>query len=307
MTSIPVPASRSTLNANLMCMASMVVWAAALPAADFLIGNVPPVALTAMRMGLAGLSLLPVWWLAEGRGALRGANWIKGIGVGALFSLGALFLVLAQARTDAVTVAVIAALLPVIGMGIEVVLDGRRITTVLVLGIGLSLAGGLLAYAAKLDEFGLGFGALAALLSNLTYAAGSRLSVTAFPAMTPLGRSALTLCGAGIAATLTLGLQTATVGSGEWGVFGWQQAAALAMFSICGMSLCQILWIASIDKLGLGVSSLHINAASFYVMFFAWLLGSPWNWVQAAGALIVGLGVLVAQGMIPIGSRRAGT
>lgn len=305
MTAIPSSSAApgGTLRANILCMASMVIWAAALPAADFLIGHVPPVALTMMRMGLAGLCLLPVWWLVEGGAAVRRAPWLKGIGVGALFSLGALCLVLAQARTDAVTVAVIAALLPVIGMAIEVALDGRRVTAALVIGILLSLAGGLMAYAAKIDQFGLGLGALAALVSNIAYAAGSRLSVTAMPGMTALGRSALGLCGAGIAATVATALQAVTIGTGTWGTFGWQQAAALAMFSICGMALCQILWIISVDKLGLGISSLHINAASFYVMFFAWALGAEWNWIQAFGALVVGLGVLIAQGVIAPGRR----
>ena len=152
---------------------------------------------------------------------------------------------------------------------------------------------------------GLGLGALVALLSNLTYAMGSRFSVTALPGMTPLGRVTLTLLGAGMAATIAALLQELTVGSGEWGRFGLEQVLALALFSIGGMAISQLLWIASIGKLGIGVSSLHINAAAFYVMIFAWMLGSAWNWVQVAGAVIVGIGVLVAQGVIPTGVRHA--
>ncbi len=299
------PPGIGLLKANIYCMGSMVIWAAALPAADFLIGHVPPVALTAMRMALAGLCLLPVWWLTEGTGALRGAHWLRGIGVGALFAAAGLTLVIAQTHTDAVTVAVISALLPIMGMGIEIALDGRRVTRALVIGIVLSLAGGILAYAAKLDQFGLGVGAATALVSNLFYASGSRLAVTAFPAMTPLGRSALSLTGAGIAATLAFGLQWATVGTGTWGTFGQTQVFALLMFSIGGMALCQVLWLASIDRLGVGVAALHMNATSFYVMFFAWVLGASWNWTQTLGAAIVGIGVLIAQGVIALPGRRA--
>ena len=48
--------------------------------------------------------------------------------------------------------------------------------------------------------------------------------------------------------------------------------------------------------LGIGIASMHINAAPFYVMIFAVMAGGPWNWAQATGAAIVILGVLIAQG-----------
>lgn len=314
MTALPDPASAlstpsqpapggGTMRANLVCMASMLVWAAALPALDFLIGHVPPVALTALRMGLAGLFLLPVWWLVDGGAVVRGANWLRGLAVGSLFAICGLCLIVAQAMTDVVTVSVIAAMLPVFGMGIEILFDGRRLTGALVIGIALSLVGGMLAYAAKLDQFGLGLGALAAMVSNLTYAMASRLTVTAFPGLTPLGRSAVTLAGAGVVSTVVALAMAAAGYGGSWGSFGWQQVVALLVFSIGGMAISTILWISAMQSLGLGVSSLHINAAAFYVMIFAWMLGAAWNWTQAAGALIVGLGVLVAQGVIPLGLR----
>ncbi|MCF8147708.1 MAG: EamA family transporter, partial [Sulfuritalea sp.] len=68
--------------ANLACMLSMLVWAAGLPAADLLIGLVPPLLLTAVRMALAALCLLPVWWFMEGGAALKNAGWLKGIAIG---------------------------------------------------------------------------------------------------------------------------------------------------------------------------------------------------------------------------------
>lgn len=300
MTSIAPPSSNDgILGANLLCMASMVVWAAALPAAGFLIGRIPPLEITGLRMGLAGLFLLPIWWAMEGGRVIARANWLRGIAIGSLFAFGALMLIVSQALTDAVTVAIAAALLPLIGMTLEVMFDGRRVTMALVLGITLSFLGGVLAYTARLDEFGIGLGALAALASNLAYAVASRLAVKSLPAMTPLGRSAITLSGAGIVAGLVAFAHTAVTFGAGWGEFGLQQVAALGMFSIGGMAIAQLLWLASIGRLGIGVSSMHINAAAFYVMIFAWALGGAWNWVQVAGAVIVAIGVLVAQGIIP--------
>ena len=66
------------------------------------------------------------------------------------------------------------------------------------------------------------------------------------------------------------------------------------------LALSQVLWIKSVGRLGIGLAALHINAAPFYVMLILFAFGAPWNWTQALGAAIVGLGVLVAQGVIPL-------
>lgn len=49
---------------------------------------------------------------------------------------------------------------------------------------------------------------------------------------------------------------------------------------------------------GLGVlfASFHSNAVPFYVMIImVFLFGDIWNWVQASGAFVVALGVIIAQ------------
>jgi hypothetical protein len=62
------------------------------------------------------------------------------------------------------------------------------------------------------------------------------------------------------------------------------------------MALSQILFIASVERLGIALTSFHINIAPFYVMIILIALGGGWNWHAALGALIVGLGVFIAQG-----------
>ncbi|MGL6210786.1 MAG: DMT family transporter, partial [Paracoccaceae bacterium] len=154
----PSPAiSRSLLQANLICMASMVIWAAGLPAADLLIPNVPPLILTAARTGIAAAVLIPLWIAFEGAAALRNAGWGRGILIGGTtIGFGAVMLVLGQAMTDAVTVSIVAAASPLIGMALEVVLDGRKITFALIAGLVLSIIGGILALGfGGLDKVGL--------------------------------------------------------------------------------------------------------------------------------------------------------
>lgn len=274
----------------------MLVWAMGLPAADYLIGPVPPLWLTAARMLVAVLVLLPVWLLLE-RPALRAIPWRVGVGVGAMLAAGAFLLVVAQARTDAVTVAVVSAAMPVVGLGIEVLTGGRRLTLAMVAGVALSLMGGLLAFGAGMGGLDLGLGALAALASITLYTLGSRWTVTALPDLTPLGRTTLTILGAAIVTTLAAGGATALGAPGpDWAAIGAREILALLIYGFLAMALSQILWIASIGHLGIGLGALHINAAPFYVMVFLFLLGQPWNWMQAFGALVVGLGVVIAQG-----------
>ncbi len=307
-TSAPTPTARATtrVTANLLCMASMFIWSAGLPAGQPLVGMLPPLPLAAARLALAALALLPVWALAEGFGALARARWLRGFLIGgSTIGAASLFLVVGQRMTDPVTVAIISAAMPVIGIAIEVLLDGRRVTGGLALGLALSLAGGLVALDRSAGAPGLGLGALLCLGSTVTYTLGSRLTVTAFPELTSLGRTTVTMTGAGLAGLLATGLSALGGGAmADWGQLGTIDWLRLLAFSVGSLGVSQVLWIMSVGKLGIGLAALHINAAPFYVMLITWALGSPWNWMQALGAAIVGLGVLAAQNLLTLSRTR---
>lgn len=305
MSEFAAPRQSSLLTANLICMTSMLIWAAGLPAADHLIPLLPPEQLNALRMALAGGFLVVMWALMEGFGPLMRANWLKGIAVGSLIGLGAWFLIKGQAIGGAVTAAVISSTLPVVGIALEVALDGRKVTLALLLGLILSLAGGVLALDMGAGGAGgglsLAWGALLCFGSVVSFAIGSRLTVTAFPRETPLGRTAVTLTGAAIAALVVAGGQVA-VGGAMPSFAGWgpKEIGAILLFSVGALGISQVMWIMSVERLGIGLSALHINAAPFYVMLILFALGGLWNWPQAFAAALVGLGVLIAQGILPL-------
>lgn len=302
MTLTAPPQTTSLATANLICMASMLIWAAGLPAADRLIPLLPGNQLTALRMLMAAAAVTLFWVAREGlRPALR-VNWPKGVAVGSLIGLGAWLLILGQARGGAVTAAVISSTLPVVGIALEVLLDGRKLTPALVLGLVLSLIGGVMALDLGTGGLSLGLGALLCFGSVAAFALGSRLTVTAFPKETPYGRTAVTLTGAAIAVLLASGAQWALGGTAAPDLTGWTLAdwGRMALFSVGALGISQVMWIMSVERLGIGLSALHINAAPFYVMLILFALGAPWNWTQAAAAAIVGLGVLIAQGLIPL-------
>lgn len=294
------------LLANVICSASMLIWAAGLPAADYLIPLMASDQLTAMRMSLAALAILPLWALIEGWGPLARVNWIKGLGVGGLLGAGAWLLVLGQARGGTVTTAVISATLPLIGIAIEVLLDGRKMTRALTVGLALSVIGGFLALDFDKGGVSLGIGALLCFASVVCYAVSSRMTVTSFANETALGRTAVTLVGAGLVTAIVAGLGIGLGGAAvpafaTWGAAEW---GAMAIFSVGSLAISQLLWIVSVGRLGIGWSALHINAAPFYVMVILFAMGGAWDWRQAGAACLVALGVLIAQGLVPIGLRR---
>ena len=294
-----IPQTRAPLVANFICMLSMLVWAAGLPAADLLIGKVPPLQLTAARMAMAALVLLPLWLALEGWAPLKSARWGKGIVIGGLsIGLGAFMLVIGQSMTGSVTVAIISASMPLIGIAIEVLLDGRKLTFALIFGLILALVGGVMALGSGATSVNLGLGALFCFAWVLTFTVGSRLTVTAFPDLTPMGRTTVTLTGAAIltslAALIHVGIGAQTP---DWALLGWREFGALAVFAIGGLAISQVLWIMSVGQLGIGLASLHINATPFYVMLILFAFGAAWSWPQAIAAAVVGLGVVIAQGM----------
>jgi len=298
--SVSIAPPRNALAANMLCLLSTVIWALGLPAAQLVIPLIPPITLTALRALLAAAVLIPLWIVIEGTRPILTANWGRGILIGGVcIGFGAVLLVVAQAKTDPVTVAVITAIMPVIGITLEVAFEGRKLTIALILGLALSLFGGFMAYGAGVGSMTLGIGALAALGSVLAFTWGSRATVTAFPDLTPLGRTAITVSGAAILTTIMSLIYSGMGGPAtQWSALGLPEWGALALFGIGSLAISQVLWIMAVGQLGIGLSSLHMNAVPFYVMIIMFALGAAWNWPQAYGAVIVALGVLIAQGLI---------
>ncbi len=286
-------------RAHLICMAAMVCWSTGLPANTYLMPTLHPLPLAGLRFMIAALVLLPLWLAFDGWAALRDANWRNGLMAGSAIGFGGSLVILGQAWTDPVTVAVIAAALPVIGLGTEIALDGRKMTLALGLGLALAVAGGIMALGTQATGISFGLGALLCALSAVFYTLGSRWTITGLPGMSHLGRTTITMVGGGLAACLVW-LVTQPLGltpPPDFGAMGTNAWVALLVFVVGSLVFSQILWVTAVSSLGVGMAGLHINATPFYVMLIAMGLGGSWNWWQAGGAALVGVGVIVAQGL----------
>ncbi len=284
------------LSGNGLAVASMLTWAAGFPAAEVLLQTWPPVALLAARLGLAVVVMVPIWVLIDGPRRVLAARWghamlVGGCGLG----LGMFLLIVAQKLTDPVTVAIIASCAPLMAAMLELFAGTRRLRWNFALGVAVSIAGGLIATSA-LAPAQLGLGAACAVASTALFCWASMATARDFPDLSQTGRTTITFVGGLVMASLLM-FASAQIGLDVMpsSVFDAQQAGMLAIYALLSMGLSQVFFIASVGKIGVTLSSFHINIAPFYVMVIMLVMGEEWNWTRAAGAGIVALAVLLAQ------------
>ncbi|MCP4335379.1 MAG: DMT family transporter [Gammaproteobacteria bacterium] len=283
---------------NLTCFSAMVMWSVAFPIAEFMLHSWGTIALVLVRQLIAVSALFLVWLYIDGLTRIRSADWLAGIRVGGVgFGLGSMTFLVGQSMSDAVTPAIAASMMPIIGALLEVTLDGRRLRPRLVSGIVFALLGGLLATGTRLGEGNFGWGSLLCLFSVVLFAWATRATNHGFRSLSYVGQTTITLSGSLLVVSsvylllLLLDLPGTAIGSYES-----HHVLLLVFSSTCSLALAQFMWIRGAAGLGILLASLHMNAVPFYVMVIvALFLGESWNWGQAAGAVLVAIGVLLAQ------------
>ncbi len=286
----------SAFSGNSLAIASMLTWAAGFPAAELLLQSWPPVALLTARLALAIVFMVPIWVLIDGPTRVLRARWghamlVGGIGLGT----GMFLIIVAQKLTDPVTVAIIASCAPLVATLLELASGTRRLKWNFALGVVVSIVGGLIATSAVAPAQ-LGLGAACAVLSTGLFCWASMATARDFPELSQMGRTTITFTGGLVIATILL------VGSSHMGMnvmpskpVDLEQAGMLVIYALISMGLSQLLFVSSIEKLGVALASFHINIAPFYVMVIMVALGEEWNWTRALGAAIVAAAVVLAQ------------
>lgn len=297
---LQTPDTRAVMG-NFYGMISMMVWAAGFPAAEVLLDTWDPLALVAGRFCMALAVLLPLWIFLDGPAAVIRARWGWGLLSGAIaFGGGAWLMIVAQSLTDPVTVAIIAASSPIAASLIEWVTTREALKRTFILGLVASVIGGIVATGGGAPSGGnsanLWAGVGCAVASCTLFAWGSYVAVRDFAGLSAIGRTTMTLAGGMILTVLCFVIANASgLAAAPDDILNTRTLGLLAVYGIGGMAVSQYFWIASVDRLGIGLASFHINVAPFYVMLILIGLGGVWSWPQAIGAAIVGLGVVVAQ------------
>ena len=267
------------------------------PAAEFLLEDWDVVSIVAARNTLAFVLIMFIWIFYEGLQEVRVAKWNKGFWIGAIgFGVGSFFVLLLQSITSPVIAALMVATMPVAAVTLEIFLDGRKITRWFLLGIILVLLGGFVASGANLQNDSIGLASFLGITGVGLFAWGSRATVKNLPGMTLLGQVAVTTSGMVGSAVLVYFISSVFFEiTKPLSLITYEHIGLLLIYACLAIAISQILWIKSVDQLGIGLSSFHLNAAPFYVMLMLFLLGSNWIWHQTIGAAIVITGVILAQ------------
>jgi drug/metabolite transporter (DMT)-like permease len=292
---VPLGSSNRLVAGNSLALISIFLFAVGFPAAEVLLDIWHPITVMFLRLILAVSTLVMVWALVEGVSSVLKAPWLKGIKIGLLgFGLGTNLLLFAQWFTDPITVALLATLIPVSATILEV-WDGRRkLNSKFILGLTASITGGLIAVSENIS-IDLGWGVLMALGSGFSFMWASDKSVTGLSELSSIARTSITFAGAAVFTTISF-IIFLILGLTE--IPNWltsDQLVSLMIYSVIAMAISQVFFIAAIDKIGVAISSLHLNFCPFYVMIILFVLGEAWDLRTAFGASIVAFGVWLAQ------------
>jgi len=285
------------LRANLTCLVAVALFAFTFPASDILLNDWGVLSVIVFRNISAFALLLLMWTVSEGYSQIKGADWISGFWVGGIgFGIGSILMITTIYLTTPVVAALTAAIMPLAGVVLEVLFDGRKLRRWFVVGFVLVIIGGFLATGVNFSEARFGFGAFLGLIGATLYAWGSRATVVHLPKLTSLGQTTVTSFGMtmfGIIfylVALSFGLPGTVIPEVTNNhiililVTGW-----------VSLSISQYLWIKCVGSLGIGIASFHLNGAPFFVMLILLVLGGDWNWQQAIGALVLVIGVMISQ------------
>jgi drug/metabolite transporter (DMT)-like permease len=283
---------------NFTCFSAMVMWSFAFPIAEFMLASWGTVALVLARQLIGVSALFTCWLWLDGHAKIRAANWFGGLRIGGVgFGLGSITFLVGQSMSDAVTPAIAASMMPIVGALLEVTLDGRRMRPLLLCGILLALLGGLLATGTRMNEGNFGWGSLLCLFSVILFAWATRATNRDFRGLSFVGQTTITLSGSlAVVLVVFLLMNLLAIPGTTIGLLDTNHVGLLVFTSVASLALAQFMWIRGAAGLGILLASLHMNAVPFYVMVIVVLfLGESWNWWQAAGAALVAVGVLLAQ------------
>jgi drug/metabolite transporter (DMT)-like permease len=291
---------------NAVGVLSMVVWATHFPVAVLILATWDPLLFTPVRVLLAGL-IVSAAGLALSQGRAMGLLLFdrRVLISGVAFGLSSLCFVWAQKHTSPVTAAVIISATPLLSALMGWLAGRERITGVLIAGLLLALAGGVMTSAASAEgsvksSFAGAASMLAAVILYVWYA---RLLVYDFAAAPVVAKTAASTLAAGALTAMVVAAATA-LGLIEPSYDFSPRTLALIAWLGLAVGVSAVLWFWVGGKIGVTVAALHNNLVPFYVILIAALMGGAVNGHEVLGATLVVAGAVLAQWPAPAGASR---
>lgn len=288
---------------DLGMVAVSLFWGANFSANKYAIGVLPPMVFAATRFLIASVLLAGVvaWWKPGAQLPRREAWVLAGLGVVGNTAYQILFMK-GLLTTSAINASLIMAALPAVVAVLGRVFGVERTTSRTWVGIVVATAGVATVIAAKGVEFSAStvLGDLMVLAAVGCWAAFTVGVRSVGKGLDPIRVTAITVIGGTpglmLAALPTIGqVQFAELPAGAW--------IAILYSSVFAIVIAYLLWSLAVQAIGGSRTALYNCVVPLFASVVAWLvLGERMVLAQAAGAVMVIVGVLISQG---IGARAA--
>ncbi len=294
---------RDIIRGNLIGALCMIVWSLNFPLTVSILKTWDPLALTPVRMALAGMTVAVVGIaLGHAAGILALAKNRRFVFVSCVFGLSALCFIIGQSRIDAVSAAVIVSAMPMFSalMGWWDGLEKPGLK--LLLAIVLTVAGGVLTSSVSAQGSGSEgsvSGMLFMLAGVIAYVWYSRQLVVTFAAAADISKVAVSMLIAIVPCTVVLVVFMAAGEKIETD-FSAETLGLIVVMAGLSVGLSSVLWLWTGRIVGVTVAAMHHNMVPFYVIVMAALGGAIVTGQHLAGAVLVIGGAALAQ----IRSRR---
>lgn len=289
---------RKMVLGNLAGIACMLIWALNFPLAVKILKTWDAIALAPVRMLLAGTTVLMVALLfRQGRQMLMTLRQPKFLLASVMFGISAIFFMIAQARVDAVSAAVVVSSMPLFSALLGWISGAEKPGWRLIMAIVLTIAGGVMTSLVSAQGSGSdgSYGGFAIMLAAVIfYVWYTREMVVRFGDVPDLAKTAASMLVAAIPCIVVAGIASAADEGLRYDLSS--ETMWLVAFMACvSVGASAVLWLWTGRAIGVTVASMHHNLVPFYVIVMAAFAGSIVTGNHILGAVLVIAGAVMAQ------------
>jgi len=290
---------RRPATVELMLLTTIVLWALNLSVTKVILTHgLEPLSYATVRYGLAGIVFVCLTLAAEQTLRIERRHLPALALAAATLWLNQLSFVFALDVTTASTIGLLLGAVPIFAALLGLALGTERPSRRFWLAAAISFAGVAFVAAGSGGSVSGGLdGIVLGLATSATWAAYSVVITPLMRTYSPSRISAVVLPAAWVAIALT-GISS-TRGQ-DWSL-GWEIWGLLAFATLGPLVLTNVLWFRSLHRIGPNRATLAANLQPFVAAVLAvFLLSESLTWLQAAGGVLIALGILAVRRRAPV-------